>query len=39
MEGQVVRKERERNAATEKDLHANVKRDTLNHNLTDAEIE
>lgn len=39
MEGRVVRKERERNAATEKDVHANVKRDALEHNLTDAEIE
>lgn len=39
MEGQVVRKERERNAAAEKDVHATVKRDALNHNLTDEEIE
>lgn len=38
MEGRVVRKERERNAAAERDVHSSVKRDALTHNLTDAEI-
>lgn len=39
MESNIIPKERERNAANERDIHAQVQREALNHNLTADEIE
>lgn len=39
MEGNIIPKERERNAANERDIHAQVQREALDNNLTAEEIE
>lgn len=39
MEGNILPKERERNAANEKDIHAQVQSEALEHSLTPEEIE